>query len=99
MGRGGVGAGRLLQRDAAGVGGLGGVAGVWVRWTWSMPWRFFLRDEGVTRTRTVGRERVWPFSLPASKYSMSRLVWLGYFLCSEGLVVLMVTGVPSSGML
>jgi hypothetical protein len=72
---------------------------VWVRWTWSMPWRFFLRELGVTLTRTLGRERVLPFSLPASKYSMSRLVWLGYFLCRLALVVLMVTGVPSSGML
>ena len=72
---------------------------VWVRWTWSMPWRFLLRELGVTLTRTLGRERVLPFSLPASKYSMSRLVWLGYFLCRLALVVLMVTGVPSSGML
>jgi hypothetical protein len=53
----------------------------------------------VTLTRTLGRERVFPSSFPASKYSMSSEVCDGNFLCRVpwGLVVLMVMGVPSSG--
>jgi hypothetical protein len=61
----------------------------------------FLREDGVTRTRTLGRERTLLSDLPPSKYSISSDVCEGYFLCRLPFtfVVLMVTGVPSSGML
>lgn len=73
---------------------------VWVICRWSLA-VLFLREEGVTRTRTLGRERTLPSALPPSKYSMSSDVCEVYFLCTVPLVlvVLMVTGVPSSGML
>jgi hypothetical protein len=73
---------------------------VWVILTWSLAvWFLFFREDGVTLTRTLGRERTLPSVLPASKYSMSSEVCEGNFLCNVpwGLVVLMVMGVPSSG--
>jgi hypothetical protein len=80
--------------------GFRGFRLVWVIWTWSVAVvLLLLREDGVTLTRTLGRERVLPSVLPASKYSMSSEVCEGNFLCNVpwGLVVLMVMGVPSSG--
>ena len=73
---------------------------VWVICTWSLV-ALFLREDGVTRTRTLGRDRTLLSDFPPSKYSISSEVCEGYFLCRLplALVVLMVTGVPSSGML
>lgn len=68
--------------------------------TWSFA-ALFLREDGVTRTRTLGRERTLLSDFPPSKYSIRSDVCEGYFLCRLPfvLVVLIVTGVPSSGML
>jgi hypothetical protein len=73
---------------------------VWVIWMWSFAvWFLFFREDGVTLTRTLGRERTFPSVLPASKYSMSSEVCEGNFLWRVpcGLVVFIVMGVPSSG--
>jgi hypothetical protein len=63
-----------------------------------------LREEGVTRTRTLERLWSWPSEVPTSKYSISSDVCEGNFLRRVpppwglvGVVVLMVMGVPSSG--